>query len=294
MGKVVFLVPYRGRPQQREFFERYMTWILKAEGEAEGEAHEEIFFVHQCDTRSFNRGAMKNIGFLAYRAAHPDDYLDVTFVFNDVDTVPYKRIFEYATTTGTVKHFYGFRYALGGIVAMTGADIERVNGFPNYWGWGHEDTALQTRCLRAGLSIDRSFFHPIGHPNILHLFDGVHRIINRLDPWREATDDGRDGVSSIHALVYDTEKKEINVRAFETAVPFVPDAHHAYDLRAPPRPVLSPAAEAWSRRSAAPSANARNERAPHPYSHEYASFVRAPVRAAASVRIQMGRGPSAL
>ena len=55
-------------------------------------------------------------------------------------------MFDYQTELGTVKHYYGFETALGGIVVIKGADFEKINGYPNYWGWGLEDAALQHRC----------------------------------------------------------------------------------------------------------------------------------------------------
>ena len=53
--KRVFIVPYRNRLQQKFFFCNQMNFIL------EGQTDYEILFVHQTDSRSFNRGAMKNI-----------------------------------------------------------------------------------------------------------------------------------------------------------------------------------------------------------------------------------------
>ena len=202
--KIVFIVPYRNRPQHKYFFSNYISSILI-------DNHDyEIYFSHQYDARSFNRGGTKNIGFLAIKNKYPEKYKDITFVFNDVDTIPFTNIFDYETIHGVIKHFYGFKYALGGIVSIKGSDFEATNGYPNFWGWGMEDNVLQTRCEKIGLNIDRSQFFPIGNPNILQLFYGVTRIINRKDPWRAYHDDGVDGIRNIHKLTYTIDSESLN------------------------------------------------------------------------------------
>ena len=250
--KFVFIVPYRSRIQHKYYFSNYVTSILKDSIEPY-----EIYFSHQCDARSFNRGGTKNIGFLAVKNKYPNNYKDITFVFNDIDTLPFSNIFDYQTTPGVVKHFYGFEYALGGIVSITGADFEATNGFPNFWGWGMEDNVLQNRCEKIGLQIDRSQFYPIGSPNILQLFDGVSRLINRKDPWRAQHDNGVDGIRSIHKLEYSIDKESknpldnvhvvdsdlifiVNINTFMTAVRFEHDNYYEYDLREPPRKIIHP------------------------------------------------------
>jgi hypothetical protein len=220
----------------------------------------EIYFSHQCDARTFNRGAIKNIGFIAARNKYPQHYKDITFVFNDIDTIPFDYLFDYQTTSGIVKHFYGFTYALGGIVSITGEDLEKTNGYPNFWGWGMEDNVLQKRCEKFNISIDRSNFYKIGNQNIIHLFDGVSRIINQKDPYRATHDNGIDGISTIHGLKYTIDfesvnlidnlhsksysnKKNIffiNIKNFLTGVRFENDNYHSYDLREPPRQILHP------------------------------------------------------
>jgi hypothetical protein len=249
--KRVFIVPYRNRVQHKFFFSKYMSFILEDCDDYE------IYFSHQCDARTFNRGATKNIGFLAVKEKYPNDYKDITFIFNDVDTIPFNKIFDYQTTHNVVKHYYGFKYALGGIVAMKGADFEKINGYPCFWGWGMEDTTLQKRCEGYGLSIDRSIFYEIGSPEILQLFDGISRIISKKDPWRGDNDDGINGIKTIHQLKYSINEKSenpndniftvhnsriffINIATFLTQIPFGSEEYYNYDLREPKRKIIHP------------------------------------------------------
>jgi len=250
--KRVFIVPYRNRLQQKFFFCQQMNFIL------EGSDDYEILFVHQMDSRPFNRGATKNIGFLAMKEKYPDAYKDITFIFNDVDTLPFHKLFDYQTEKGVVKHYYGFDSALGGIVVIKGTDFELVNGYPSYWGWGMEDACLQNRCLYNKIKIDRSQFYPIGSPEILQLFDGVERLVSPKDPQRMKQDRGIDGLKTIHKLTYTIDKESanpadnkyivpdqdrvfyVNVTSFMTLVHFESDQYHQYDLREPVRKVSFP------------------------------------------------------
>lgn len=249
--KKVFIVPYRNRIQHKFFFLKQMTFILEDTDDYE------IYFSHQCDTRTFNRGAARNIGFLAVKNKYPNDYKNITFVFNDVDTIPFHKIFEYDTMVGVVKHYYGYTYALGGIVVIKGGDFERINGYPCYWGWGMEDNTLQKRCERFGLTIDRSKFYKIGSPEILQLFDGISRIISKSDPWRSNTDKGTDGLITISNLkytigsaslnpadnVYSVENPHVfyvNIATFLTETSYESQEYFNYDLREPKRQIIRP------------------------------------------------------
>ena len=120
-----------------------------------------------------------------------------------------------------------------------------------------EDNVLQKRCEAAGLKIDRSQFYPIGSPDILQLFDGVSRLINKKDPWRATNDNGIDGLQTIHKLIksIDSESKNpldnihtvtsdkifvININTFMTGNRFEHDNYFQYDLREPPRKIIHP------------------------------------------------------
>lgn len=258
--KKVFIIPYRNRLQHKHYFIKHMSYILEDWNKEDFE----MYFVHQCDPRNFNRGAVRNIGFLAIKNKYPDDYKNITFIFNDIDTMPFKKnLFDYSTIKGVVKHYYGFKYTLGGIIVVNGEDFEKTNGYPGFWGWGMEDNALQKRCVNLNLLIDRSLFFEIGNPNVLQLFDGVSRIISKGDPWRGTHDNGIDGLKTIHNLHYtindvsdnpydnsllDSEIeninklniKFINVKTFMTLIPFESEKNYKYDLREPPRKIVHP------------------------------------------------------
>jgi len=311
--KRVFIVPYRNRIQHKFFFTKQMSFILEDENDYE------IYIVHQYDNRSFNRGAIKNIGFLAIKEKYPNDYKNITFIFNDVDTLPFHKIFDYKTNEGVVKHYYGFEYALGGIVVMKGNDFEKINGFPNFWGWGMEDTCLQKRCEKAGIFIDRSIFYPIGSPEILQLFDGVSRIICSRDVSRSKHDNGTDGINTIKNLMYSIDKTSsnpqdnryiiendkfhvVNVNLFTTPIRSDLNEYHTYDLRDDPSKIVNPDANKktnnivvrttdWKEIESRPNFQDKNASYPPPpqiFSQQYAQYIDVKPRASKSANIGMG------
>ena len=85
--KIVFIVPCRDRQQHQEFFSSHMRMIL----EDYDKQQYKIYYINQKDERSFNRGGIKNIGFLMVKEKYPNHYKDITLVFNDVDTMPYTK-----------------------------------------------------------------------------------------------------------------------------------------------------------------------------------------------------------
>jgi len=230
--KIIFIVPYRDREQQKEFFMNHMKMVLSHIPQSEYK----IFFSHQMDTRDFNRGAVKNIGFLAMKEKYPNDYKNITFVFNDIDTMPYtKNFFNYETTEGVVKHFYGYEFALGGIVSIKGSDFEKISGFPNLWTWGYEDNLLQKRVLEANLKIDRSQFYPLMDKNVFQMKDGLIRIVNRKE-YDRVINNTKEGIQSIRDLNYTIDKIDdiysyINITNFSTEI--IPDIkqNKVHDLR---------------------------------------------------------------
>ena len=203
--KLIFIIPYRDRERQKHHFSIYMKYIM----EDYNKDDYEIYYSHQTDSRMFNRGATKNIGFLVMKEKYPNDYKNITFVFNDVDTLPtMKNIFDYITYPGTVKHFYGFTFALGGIVSINGGDFEKCNGFPNNWGWGLEDNALNNRVLQHSLIINRDQFCPCHSKDVIHLHDDPRRVVNTREPLAYVNKNLTDNLDSISNLYYSIVKNE--------------------------------------------------------------------------------------
>jgi len=197
--KIIFIVPYRDRIQEKCIFSTYMKYIM----EDYNKDDYEIYYSHQMDSRPFNRGATKNIGFLVMKNKYPNDYHNITFVFNDVDTLPVKKnSFDYATTKGTIKHFYGYTFALGGVFSIVGSDFEKCNGFPNNWGWGLEDNVMNDRVLLNEFIINREQFYSRESRGVLHLYDTPSRIINNKEPGNYLSKNLNDNLNTINELSY--------------------------------------------------------------------------------------------
>jgi hypothetical protein len=235
--EIVFIVPYRDRESHRIMFANTMKTALT------NSPPYRIFYVHQTDNRGFNRGAMKNIGFLVVKKLYPEHYKNITLVFNDVDTMPTKTIqLNYKTKKGTIKHFYGFNYTLGGIVSINAEDFESLNGFPNFWAWGYEDNLLQIRATKRGIEIDRSVFYKIHDPRIIHLSDSFIREVNReeFERYLQNTSEGIDSIEDLKYAVNDGNGF-IDVLQFNTTSRENAEKRIDYDLRNGPAPFKEPA-----------------------------------------------------
>ena len=232
----IFIIPYRNREKEKALFITHMNYIL----EDISNSSYEIFFVHQQDNLPFNRGAMKNIGFLAMCDKYPNNYKEITFIFNDIDTYPrIKNILNYDTTIGTIKHYYGFKFALGGIFSIKGADFVKCGGFPNLWGWGLEDSLIQEYAIKCGLIIDRSnFFEYRDNKNFIQLEYFSNRICSKKEPWLYESGIIRETYNDINNLEYIIEDEFIQVKNFTTNYDPKDEIYYKHNILKEGRPVL--------------------------------------------------------
>ena len=214
--KIIFIVPYRDREYQQKLFIRQMKYIL----EDIPSSDYKIYFSEQCDNRDFNRGAMKNIGFLVMKSKYPEDYKNITFVFNDIDTMPYeKNLLNYQTSENNIKHFFGYTFTLGGIVSVLGSDFEKTFGFPNLWSWGYEDNEFQRRSQYLGINIDRSQFYKILDKEIIQFTDDIYKQVNKKEFYRYR-ENTNDGIHTIQSLEYNIDEENNIIKITNFYIPF--------------------------------------------------------------------------
>ena len=201
--KVVVVVPHRNRAASLNMFREHMIANV-FRPEVESGEYRFVFVEQGDDQRFFNRGAIKNIGFLFVRSEYPDDYQNITLTFNDIDTMPAERgLMDYETSPGVVKHFYGVKWTLGGIVSVRGADFESINGFPNYWHWGYEDNMLKRRVTDSGgITIDYSQFFGMNDARVIHHSNFKLKVVNIEEHKRFLANDP-EGFAQISNLTYD-------------------------------------------------------------------------------------------
>jgi hypothetical protein len=221
---IIFIVPYRNREVYQESFDRQMKQVILSD---KPEGYYKIYYIHQTDSRPFNRGAMKNIGFFMVKYKYPLHYKNITLVFNDVDTTPRlpETIPSYETRHGIVKHFYGMAHTLGGIVSINAGDFESINGFPNYWTWGYEDNMFNKRVTSRGMHVDRSTFYQINDSvHIQQMTTSNQRMVNQgeFDRYSRNIDEGLNTIRELRYVINE-ETGFVDVTHFDTTYAYEPD-----------------------------------------------------------------------
>jgi hypothetical protein len=171
-----FIIPYRDRKDELTIWIQNMIPILDTQFNCSEESYQQnpatkpytVLFIHQKDERLFNRGACCNIGAHIikdiYCTKNNLKLTDITIVIHDVDIYlkdPY--VIKYTNNKGEVRHPYGdqrpqFGGILGCLCICNLGDYFKVEGMPNYWGWGGEDVCLARRFLAHNFKINEDDF----------------------------------------------------------------------------------------------------------------------------------------
>lgn len=204
--RLAIVVCYRDRPEHLSRFVPHLHRHL------EGLDHE-IHVIEQAETKPFNRGLLKNIGFELLRERFE------FFCFHDVDLLAeaadYQPLAFPVHLAAYVEQFgyrVPYREAFGGVVLFDRETFARINGYSNgYWGWGKEDDDLLHRCRLQAIPLYRrpgrftSLHHPREEPASEQAGQN-HERLQRLI--RGELDPRRDGLSTLDFRLIDTQQRD--------------------------------------------------------------------------------------
>ena len=231
--EIIFIIPYRNRPQEKKSLDEYFFRLKNDRNWSDEQVR--FLYIHQVDKKLFNRGAMKNIGFIYVKNNYPIDYKNITLVFHDVDFYPDDtNLLPYKANIGEVQHYYGFKYVLGGIFSIKGSDFEKIGGFPNYWGWGFEDNKIYDRCIQNKIAVNRDIFYNIFDEHFIYQDEGdktdLLKKVSDLELNLYQSRTYGETFNSIKNLKLDVTENIINVNNFETGRMYTQNEFSIRDL----------------------------------------------------------------
>lgn len=178
--KTIFILPFRNRDTELQEWLKHMIFILDEQFDCKNieciNKPYEVIIIHQYDNKLFNKGSLINTGIkiIKNKYNNDSDIINYTLVVNDIDIYVNKsNIIYYSTETGVIKHPYGVKRdnlggILGGIYICKLCDYIKINGMPNYWGWGGEDVCIARRAIAHGIKInEENFIERRTHLNII-------------------------------------------------------------------------------------------------------------------------------
>ncbi|XP_041354628.1 beta-1,4-N-acetylgalactosaminyltransferase bre-4-like [Gigantopelta aegis] len=170
--RVAIIVPFRDRVVHLKTLLNCLHPMLKSQT-----IEYMIFVVEQSPVSVFNRGMVKNIGFVEARRLCDFD----CYIFHDVDLLPldYRNTYtcsemprHHAASIDRFNYTLPYRNIFGGVVSFRRDMFEKVNGYSNmYVGWGGEDDDLATRVQLNGMNIERYPMEISRYKNLRHAKD---------------------------------------------------------------------------------------------------------------------------
>ncbi|XP_046348978.2 beta-1,4-N-acetylgalactosaminyltransferase bre-4-like [Haliotis rufescens] len=155
--RLAIIIPYRDREVNLKILLNNLHRVLQKQ-----QAEYVIFVVEQENGTPFNRGLIKNIGYLEAKARCHFD----CFTFHDVDLVPESERNTYWCGTNAVHHarrldIWKYRviytYLFGGVITFNETFFSTINGYSNlFFMWGAEDDDLFHRVRKKHLKFEVS------------------------------------------------------------------------------------------------------------------------------------------
>jgi hypothetical protein len=176
MKRLAIIVPYRERRQHLDQFVPHMRAYF-ARDKLDKDIDYRVLIVEQETGLPFNRGALKNAGFLLaeaqsdYCCFHDIDYLPIWADYSPADRptpIVWYGAEERPIAPGRTKLVAKHNLALffGGALIVPNSIVRAVNGYSNdYWGWGWEDEDVKARFATLNIATGRrkGTFLPLVH-----------------------------------------------------------------------------------------------------------------------------------
>ncbi len=224
MKRLSIVVPYRAREHHLKIFVPHVRAFFSRD-KLDHAIPYQVLVVEQEHGLPFNRGAIKNVGFLLgqdssdYTCFHDVDYLPIwadyswtdhptPIVWYGAEVRPIAPGRSSAVAVNQMESFFG------GVLLVPNAAFMHVDGYSNsYWGWGSEDVDLRNRFLAASVQLGRrkGSFDPLDHNHDAFLPDGSRsplateneRLFERR--WKNGAASNTDGLSTLDFEVLSRE-----------------------------------------------------------------------------------------
>jgi hypothetical protein len=226
MKRLNIVVPYRAREAHLKTFVQFVRAYF-ARDKIDREIPYQVLVIEQEKGLPFNRGALKNIGFVLggrdnsdYTCFHDVDYIPVWADYSWSDTPmgivwygaeyrPVRLSHPHEIVRHDIEKFYGG-------AALTPNDLfEKVNGYTNaHWGWGPDDLDLKHRFEAAGIPMGRrkGTFNALDHDNEAFESGGAPSAASRVnmkqlkDRWEKGIPASDEGLSTLAFKILDRRK----------------------------------------------------------------------------------------
>jgi hypothetical protein len=193
MKRLTIVVPYRDRADHLNQFVPHLRAYF-ARDKLDCTLDYRVLIVEQEPGTPFNRGALRNIGFMLtssdsdYTCFHDVDYLPVWADYSWTD-IPKQIIWHGMeeipiSPASSMVISHNIADLFSAVVLIPNHLFRNANGYPNcYWGWGFEDMELKSRFLAQSIELGhrKGTYIPLLHENEGYDLQGGRRPIANIN-----------------------------------------------------------------------------------------------------------------